>query len=142
MLQEWQDQWRATQPVRGQRNTRPPNLAVLKLHQGLHKAESSVLIQARTEKIGFAQFLYQHKVPGITTNQCTCGTGPETVQHVVEYCNREIERRDQIRRRNTIESLDFRWLSNTNKGARRLSKWLIQGGRLQQFSLANTLLYS
>ena len=142
MLQEWQDQWKVTQLARGQRNARPPDPEVLKLHQGLHKAESSVLIQARTEKIGLAKFLYQRKVPGVITDQCTCGAGPETVQHVVEYCNRETEHRDQIRRKDAIESLDFRWLSNTNKGAKRLSKWLIQGGRLQQFSLANTLLYS
>jgi hypothetical protein len=141
MLEEWQARWRATRPARGQLGARPPDPTVLQLHRGLHKAESSVLIQARTEKIGFAQFLRQRQVPGVTTDQCSCNTGIETVQHVVEYCIREMERRDEIRRRDAIGSLDFRWLSDTNEGARRLSKWLIQGRRLQQFSLADTLLY-
>jgi hypothetical protein len=35
----------------------PPNRRVLKLHAGLQKAESSVLVQARTGRIGLAKFL-------------------------------------------------------------------------------------
>jgi hypothetical protein len=45
----------------------PPNEAVLKLHSGLRKAESSVLVQARTGRIGLAKFLYNRKVPGVLT---------------------------------------------------------------------------
>jgi hypothetical protein len=45
----------------------PLNEAVLKLHSGLRKAESSVLVQARTGRIGLAKFLYNCKVLGVLT---------------------------------------------------------------------------
>ena len=51
----------------------PPTKAVLKLHAGLQKAESSVLVQARTGRIGLAKFLYNCNVLGILSTQCRCG---------------------------------------------------------------------
>jgi hypothetical protein len=42
----------------------PPTKQVLKLHKGLRKAESALLVQAR---IGLAKFLYSRKVPGVDT---------------------------------------------------------------------------
>jgi len=56
----------------------PPTRAVLKLHSGLRKAESSVLVQARTGRIGLAKFLYKYRVPSVLTAQCRCGAGEET----------------------------------------------------------------
>ena len=99
ILKEWQDKWRVTQPARGPRNARPPNPATLELHKGLSKAESSVLIQARTGEICLAHFLHQRKVPGMMSDRCSCGVGVETVWHVTEYCSKETGRRDEIRRR-------------------------------------------
>jgi hypothetical protein len=64
----------------------PPNKAVLKLHSGLQKAESSVLVQARTGRIGLAKFLYNRKVPGILSAQCRCEAGEETPRHMALYC--------------------------------------------------------
>jgi hypothetical protein len=55
-------------------------------HDGLRKAESSALIQARTGKIGLKAFLFQRKVPGIPTPLCDCGGAPETVGHLLEGC--------------------------------------------------------
>ena len=76
MLQDWKARWaessgkaeRVIQPgtAPGGRQAvtedTPPNRAVLKLHSGLRKAESSVLVQARTGRIGLAKFLYSRKV--------------------------------------------------------------------------------
>jgi hypothetical protein len=39
---------------------------VLALHQGLHKAESSLLVQLRTEKIGLRDFLFNIGAPEVT----------------------------------------------------------------------------
>ena len=52
-----------------------PNTAVLKNHSGLRKAESSVLVQARTGRIGLAKFLYNCKVPGVLS--ASGDAGPE-----------------------------------------------------------------
>lgn len=56
----------------------PPDSGVLRLHAGLRKAESFVLVQACTGRIGLAKFLYNRKVPGKLSIQCRCGPGEET----------------------------------------------------------------
>jgi hypothetical protein len=59
----------------------PPTKQVLKLYKNLYKAESALLVQARTKRIGLAQFLYNRKVPGIITAKCRCKAGHETPRH-------------------------------------------------------------
>jgi len=50
----------------------PSTKQVLKLHKDLRKAESALLVQARTGRIGLAKFLYSRKVPGIDTARGDC----------------------------------------------------------------------
>ena len=58
----------------------------LNQHEDLRKAQSSLLIQARTEKIGFKGFLFKRKVPEVTSPICSCGQAEETVRHVLTEC--------------------------------------------------------
>jgi hypothetical protein len=74
----------------------PPNKAVLKLHPRLRKAEGSVLVQARTGRIGLAKFLYSCKVPRVLSSQCRCGAGEETPRHIALFCTDEAERRQHL----------------------------------------------
>ena len=66
----------------------PPELLftnqALKRHKGLTKAQSSILIQARTGDIGLREYLFKRKVPEVTTpyyGLCE-GEGKETVEHL------------------------------------------------------------
>ena len=70
--------------------------AVLKLYAGLQKAEISVLVLARTGRIGLAKFLYNREVPGIQSAQCQCGAGEETPRHMALYCTEEAGRRPGV----------------------------------------------
>jgi hypothetical protein len=117
----------------------PLNKAVLKLHSGLRKAESSVLVQAQTGRIGLAKFLYNRKVPGILSAQCRCGAGEETPRHMALYCIEEAGRRLGLR---TNGRTNYQQLIGTASGAKQFAKWLICSGRLGQFSLARSLLYN
>ena len=74
----------------------PPDKHVLKLHKGLHKAESSILIQARTGKIGLRDFLFKRRVPGFDSLCCDYGQGRETVRHILVFYLRERERREYL----------------------------------------------
>jgi hypothetical protein len=112
---------------------------VLKLHSGLRKAESSVLVQTRTGRIGLAKFLYSRKVPGVLSAQCRCRTGEETPRHMALFCIDEIGRRQHLQVGGRV---DYQQLIGTNSGAKRLAEWMIRVGRLGQFSLARRLLYS
>ena len=54
----------------GRDNWKPdkmPYLASLRLHAGLPKAQSSILTQVRTGKIGLAAFLCKRRAPGFPT---------------------------------------------------------------------------
>ena len=53
------------------------------MHQGLAKAESSVLIQIRTDIISLRQYLCQRKVPGFESPECDCNEGIETSEHIL-----------------------------------------------------------
>jgi hypothetical protein len=117
----------------------PPSRGVLKLHLGLRKAESSILVQARTGRIGLAKFLYNRKVPGVLSAQCRCRNGEETPRHIALYCTEESNRRQQL---HTGGRMDYQQLIGTNGGARKLAEWMIRSGRIGQFTLANRLLYS
>jgi hypothetical protein len=153
VLKDWRIRWQKTSR-QTERVVRPgtdlggrqivvedtaPDKRVLELHTGLRKAESTMLIQARTGKIGLAKFWYTRKVPGVLSAQCECGRGEETARHMALFCTRERERHQHLR---TNGRVDYRRLVGTNEGARKLTEWMIRSGRLGQFSLARRLLYN
>jgi hypothetical protein len=86
ILQEWHGKWYS-----GQRRTRwcslasteVPSASRLKLHKQLKKAESSVLVQART---GLAHFLIKAREPGYETLACRFGLADETAEHLLLHC--------------------------------------------------------
>jgi hypothetical protein len=96
----------------------PPGRQVLELHAGLKKAESSMLVQARTSRVGLAKFLYGRKVPGIQTAQCRC-EAEETVRHIALYCTSETERRQGLR---INGSLNYGRIIGTASGAKQLAE--------------------
>jgi hypothetical protein len=100
---------------------------VLKLHLGLQKAESSVLVQARTGRIGLAKFLYNRKVPGIQSAQCQSGAEEETPRHMALYCIEEAGRRPGLRT-NGVAMLSVRfvyspWIVLKKKGGHKASTY-------------------
>ena len=67
--QDWWQQQRRNQPLKRMADEDPPELLFtnkpLKRHQGLTKAQSSLLIQARTGDIGLRDYLFKVKVPEV-----------------------------------------------------------------------------
>jgi hypothetical protein len=107
----------------------PPTDKVIELHKGLHKAESALLVQARTKKIGLAEFLYSRKVPGVDTARCRCGTGHKTPRHMALFCTEEASRRqeltDQVGRKWSYPQLIRSW-----EAVRSFAWWMMFLGRL------------
>ena len=56
-----------------------------------------MLVQARTEKTGLTSFLKKMNVLGITSANCRCRSGEETVKYVVLHYSLEDYRRDELR---------------------------------------------
>ena len=137
-MRAWTERWENQSLKPWDHFLQPPQKEVLKIHSKLRKAESSVLIQLRTGRIGLAHFLNKARVPEFDTGQCRCGHGAETPRHLLLYCPEEEDRREQLGPR-AVRS--FVRLLNTQDGAAVAAKWVIQSGRLRQFEVASSLLY-
>jgi hypothetical protein len=140
MLSEWRERWHHE---RARKRSWPESVAALgqpdrsslKLYGQLKKAESSVLFQARTGRIGLRRFLASARVPGIESADCLCGKGKETAEHILLYC-------DERPPATWSRGAQFRKLVSEPATGAQVARQLIQGGRLGQFSLASRLLYS
>ena len=155
VTRDWEERWKAEnkrlgrnlQPSTdsGGRKTvctdTPPTRRVLGLHKDLHKAESALLTQIRTGRIGLAKFLYSRRVPGFTTGCCQCSGGFETPRYMALFCPQEATCRNQLKDP-AGRAVPYALLTGTNIGAKTFTKWIMLSGRLGQFSLAKRLLYA
>jgi ribonuclease HI len=93
----WSAKWKIETKGRATyRHTPRPTKKVLQLHKGLTKRKSALLVQLRTEKIGFNDFLFNRRVPGITSPRCECGERRQTVAHVLLRCRTHKDLRNQV----------------------------------------------
>ena len=82
LRRDWKQRWEAYTPSDGLYE-KAANQALekafqgshLDLYKGLTKAQSFVLVQARTGKIGLRAFLFKRHVPIVITPICPCGEG-------------------------------------------------------------------
>ena len=93
----WIAKWRTDTKGRATyRHTPTPTQKVLQLHKGLTKRESALLVQLRTEKIGFNDFLFAKRVPDVTSPRCDCGARRQTVAHILLHCSKRRNLRNRI----------------------------------------------
>jgi ribonuclease HI len=105
--------------------------ATRKLHAGLSKGCSALLIQLRTGVIGFNDFLYKRRVPTILSPRCACDTAAMTVRHVLLDCPTWSEaRRGHL---GTLQTADLRKLLNDPNGAKAAVKFILYTDLLAQF---------
>ena len=115
----------------------PPTLLftnkALKRHEGLIKAQSSLLAQACIGDIGLWDYLFRVSVPEVPTLYCACGQGREIVEHLVVWCpdpplQRPWEQR-QIRSHRDLQTL-FQGVPSNTRLVRQVLGWLMDSGRL------------
>ena len=105
-----------------------------KLHQGLRKAESSLAVQLRTEKVGFAAFLYERKVPGVLSPACECGWRRQDPKHIIVFCPNHAATRNRLYEE--AGTRHYKEMLATKRGLRAVAGWVMREGLLHQFSLA------
>ncbi|PQE23331.1 zinc knuckle protein [Rutstroemia sp. NJR-2017a BBW] len=129
---EWAGQWESDQRGRtSYKYTQEPTHKVLRLHHGLKKWQSALLIQMRTEKIGLKDHLWRRKVPEFDDPGCDCGEGRQTVSHVLLRCRKY---RDLRRREFGIQGrMDLRAILNESKSATKAIRFMEQTHLLGQF---------
>ena len=109
-------------------------------HDGLCKVESSVLVQARTGKIGLRDFLFRRRVPDVVTPLCSCSHAErETAEHLVLRCDNVSRRRRtwlQERAQPLRTSRDFAAALQCPKRAKLIARWILGTSRLREYRLA------
>ena len=113
-------------------------------HDGLHKVESSVLVQARTGKIGLRNFLFQRGVPEVVTPLCNCSClQRETAEHLVLRCSNVSEQQRawlKDRAKPLRTSSDFTAALQCPGRAELITRWILGTGRLREYRLAVEIL--
>jgi hypothetical protein len=143
IAKEWKERWqrevdksRARHRGRaGEPADEPPTNERLKLHDGLHKAESSLLVQMRTGKIGLRAFLFERRVPDVMTPVCVCGDGRETARHVAAYCQLEEATRRELPFAMRTHR-DFEAAVRDPTRAAYLTRWFMRRQRLGGYRVA------
>jgi ribonuclease HI len=134
---QWEHDWRSSPHGRRVYELTPtPTKKVLRVHQGLHRALSTAIIQLRTGKIGLRHFLYQRGVPNIPDADCQCGKATQTVQHVLLACPLLKSLREEIfgRRLGGPDGEgSLKKILTTPKLAIRAAKFMVRTGLLGQF---------
>jgi hypothetical protein len=131
--EKWTSRWeQGTKGEHLRQLTPTRSTAIRKLHAGRTKAESALLTQLRTGKIGFNAFLHERRVPGYESPRCACGQGRMTVRHVLLTCRSwKNERETYIK---PLKTTDLKRILGTFKGASAATRFVQQTGILQQFS--------
>jgi len=74
--QSWKTRWERSSKGRHLFHLIPePTRAVRKLHAGVSKAYSSLIVQLRTGTVGFNASLHERRVPGVISPRCDCDFG-------------------------------------------------------------------
>ena len=133
---QWRDKWTTYQEAK--RGETYPALQIqpkqhMEIHKVLRKAESSLLTQIRTGRIGLNQFLHRRGVPGFESPYCQCGEAEQTVQHILDCQQIGTSR---IRLLQTAGTTDLKELLSTIRGTKALLKWWMESGFQMQFKLA------
>ncbi|EAQ88884.1 hypothetical protein CHGG_05503 [Chaetomium globosum CBS 148.51] len=112
-------------------------------HEGLTKAQSSLLSQARIGDIGLRDYLFRVKVPEVRTPYCECGRGRETVEHLVVWCADPPLQRPwdgrEIRSHRDLQTVLRGVGARSRRFVRKVLGWLMDSGRLLEYRLARRL---
>lgn len=143
-LDQWEKRWESYQNRNGAASVPPARRhgigkETVIMRKNLHKAESTMATHIRTECIGLKAYLTDRKVPGYLSAACSCGFARQTAKHILMHCPLYAERRAEMLR--AVGTQDYRTLTASAKGLKEASKFMIRTNLLEQFSLADILLY-
>ncbi|GFF96867.1 hypothetical protein IFM47457_11104 [Aspergillus lentulus] len=134
---QWEQDWQASPHGRALYELMPtPTKKVLRIHRGLPRALSTVIIQMRTGKIGPRHYLYQRGVPDIQDGDCRCGRATQTVRHILLACPlfRNLRGQYLTKPGGGLEGGgDVKTILNTPRLAVRAAKFMLRTGLLGQF---------
>jgi hypothetical protein len=81
--------------------------------------------------VGFNAFLYERKVPTITTPGCGCGHNQMTVEHVLLRCPTSADKREEVL--GPLQQGGLKDLLTTREGCYQAARFVLRTDLLEQF---------
>jgi hypothetical protein len=98
-------------------------------------------MQARTGCVGMAEFLFRRHISDVPSPLYSCGRASETPEHVLLYCFKTEEDRQDTRRRVALIALRIRrnLAQFSIKHSKLITEWLLRTGKFPLYNKAQRL---
>ncbi len=111
---------------------------MIKMRDDLQKAESTLAIHIRIERIDLNVYLHSRNVSSTNSSRCNCGRSHQTAKHVLMHCSNWTHLRSRMLR--DVDSSNYRIIVATTKGLRAAARMMMETKLLKQFRVARTLI--
>jgi len=110
---------------------------MIKMRDDLQKAESTLAMHIRIERIDLNAYLHSRNVSGTNSSRCDCEWSHQTTKHVLMHCSNWSHLRSRM-----LQDADFsnyRIIVVITKNFRAVAKMMMKTKLLKQFRVARTL---
>jgi hypothetical protein len=112
-----------------------------KIYKDMLKHKALVLMQARTGYIKIAELFFRRHIPNVPSPFYNCGKASETPEHVLLYCPKTEENRQNTRKKVAFIALRTRrnLAQLSTKYPKLTTEWLLRTGKFPLYNKAQRL---
>jgi len=110
----------------------------IKMRDDLQKAESTLAMHIRIERIDLNAYLHSRNVSGTNSSRCDCEWSHQTTKHVLMHCSNWSHLRSRMLQ--DADFSDYRIIVVITKSLRAVAKMMMKTKLLKQFRVTRTLI--
>ncbi len=115
-----------------------PTNQMVKIHKGLCKAASPLVLKMRTEKIGLNKFLNSRKMPRFDSPECPCRRAVQSAKHLLVECQAYTGKKNSTcevdRRKAAFRMISWEEMLTQPKFTKKAAQCMKSLGLLDQFN--------
>ena len=114
-----------------------PTKKMLKLHKGLCKAESTLILWMKTEKMSLKKFLHIKKILGFDSPKCLYKREMQSAKHVLTRCRANTRKRikmwEENQKKVAFGKISWKMMLTQTKLAKKAAQFMKSFGLIDQF---------